>query len=59
MPERTLEELICLDDPGWPEVQQWIAEAKNHVDVLPASDPGRKRSTRCHSSSYRPIVKTA
>ncbi len=44
MSEKTLEELICIDDPGWPEVQKWIAEAKNHVEVLPASDPARSEA---------------
>lgn len=32
---RTLAELLS-DDPGWPVVQKWIAEATNHVVVLPA-----------------------
>lgn len=36
MQKRSLNELINLDDPAWPLVQQWIAEAQNDVEVLPA-----------------------
>ena len=32
---RTLDELIDLDDPGWPIVEEWITNAKNPVEVLP------------------------
>lgn len=32
---RPVEELIKTQDPGWPLVQQWIAAAKNKVEVLP------------------------
>ncbi|HVU55247.1 MAG TPA: DUF2625 domain-containing protein [Puia sp.] len=32
---RSLEELINTKDPAWPLVQQWIAKAKNKVEVLP------------------------
>lgn len=32
-----LDELINRDDPGWPVVQHWIAEAANGVEVLPTS----------------------
>lgn len=39
---KSLAELINRDDPGWPIVQQWIAEAKNHVEVLPALDDERR-----------------
>lgn len=35
---RKLEELIDKADPAWPEVQEWIAGAKNRVEVLPAKD---------------------
>ncbi|MEY4385062.1 MAG: hypothetical protein RLY20_345 [Verrucomicrobiota bacterium] len=35
---KQLHELINCDDPGWPVVQQWIADAKNHVEVLPRPD---------------------
>jgi hypothetical protein len=31
-----LKELINNDDPGWPLVQEWIAAAGNHVEVLGA-----------------------
>jgi len=41
MPRRPLTELLNTDDPAWPLVQQWIAEATNLVEVLPApSDAG-------------------
>jgi len=32
---KTLQELINRDDPGWPLVQQWVAEATNSVEILP------------------------
>jgi Protein of unknown function DUF2625 len=35
---RKLDELINRNDPGWPIVQEWIAAAKNHVEILPPSD---------------------
>lgn len=35
---RPLAELINTTDPGWPMVQQWIATAKNKVEVLPPID---------------------
>lgn len=34
---RTIEELINKEDPAWPLVQEWIAAAKNHVEVLPCT----------------------
>jgi hypothetical protein len=37
---RPLEELLS-DDPAWPLVQQWIGDAANKVEVLPARDPQR------------------
>src|SRR5688572_3475954 len=38
---RGLSELLNLEEPAWPMVQEWIAQATNAVEVLPASDPGR------------------
>jgi hypothetical protein len=35
---KTLQELINRDDPGWPVVQQWAAEATNPVEILPAPE---------------------
>ncbi|NDV78370.1 DUF2625 domain-containing protein [Dysgonomonas sp. 511] len=32
---RTLQELINTEDPGWPVVKEWIAAAKNKVEILP------------------------
>lgn len=37
-PMRKLEELINKEDPGWPLVQEWMADAKNKVEVLPPID---------------------
>jgi hypothetical protein len=38
---RTLRDLINTVDPAWPLVQEWIRNARNHVEVLPAQ---RERS---------------
>ncbi|HVS38366.1 MAG TPA: DUF2625 domain-containing protein [Gemmataceae bacterium] len=38
---RTLDELLERNEPAWPLVQQWLREATNPVEVLPASDPER------------------
>ena len=35
---RPLAELINKAEPGWPMVQEWIAAAKNKVEVLPPID---------------------
>ena len=35
---RSLGELLERDDPRWPEVQTWIAEATNLIEVLPPSE---------------------
>jgi hypothetical protein len=39
---KELHELINLDDPGWPMVQQWVAEAKNPVEVLPPPELAKR-----------------
>ena len=36
MSRHTVSELINLIDPAWPLVQQWVAEARNPVELLPA-----------------------
>jgi Protein of unknown function DUF2625 len=36
MQRRSLKELINTEYPGWPPVQEWIAAAGNHVEVLDA-----------------------
>lgn len=42
-PMKPLDELIDRDDPGWPLVHKWIAEASNHVEALaPPSDAARE-----------------
>jgi hypothetical protein len=35
MRRRSLAELTTTDEPAWPMVQGWLAQAKNHVEVLP------------------------
>ncbi|MBI3851003.1 MAG: DUF2625 domain-containing protein [Verrucomicrobia bacterium] len=35
---KTLQELINREDPAWPLVRQWIAEAANPVEILPPPD---------------------
>jgi len=35
---KQLQELINREDSAWPLVRQWIAEATNHVEVLPPID---------------------
>ena len=32
---KTLETLIDTQDPGWPVIQEWMAEAKNRYRILP------------------------
>lgn len=34
MQRRSLKELINTEDPAWPLVQEWIARARNQVEVL-------------------------
>jgi hypothetical protein len=34
-PTRPLSELLATDEPAWPMVLRWIADAKNAVEVLP------------------------
>lgn len=34
-PRRTLEQLLNVDDPGWPLVEGWIETSNRSVDVLP------------------------
>ena len=40
----SLAELLDANDPAWPLVEQWIASAKNQVEVLPARDDDRSRA---------------
>lgn len=39
---RQLPELLEQSEPAWPLVQEWVREATNAVEVLPASMPGRE-----------------
>lgn len=41
MQRRSLNELINKDEPRWPTIQGWLQAAKNQVESLPPSDPGR------------------
>jgi len=42
---KTLQELINRDDPGWPLVRQWVAEATNPVEILsPPEDAIREQA---------------
>ncbi len=38
---RSLSELFSVDEPAWPNVMSWIAEAINTVEVLPPNDESR------------------
>jgi hypothetical protein len=38
---RPLTQLIDKEEPAWALVKGWLEEAKNFVEVLPASDPAR------------------
>lgn len=35
-PQRSLEQLTAVEDPAWPLIQGWIAEARQTVEMLPA-----------------------
>lgn len=35
-PLRSLEQLTAVEDPAWPLIQGWIAEARQPVEILPA-----------------------
>jgi len=37
MEKRSLQELIDTKEPGWLVVQDWLKEATNHYEILPAS----------------------
>jgi len=39
---RPLSELVNTEESAWPDVQQWIAGAKNPVEVLPVDDAKRE-----------------
>ena len=39
---RPISELINIEEPAWPDVQEWIAGAKNPVEGLPANDGDRE-----------------
>jgi hypothetical protein len=39
---KTFEELLNLQEPGWPIVQGWLREATNPVEVLPSVDANRQ-----------------
>lgn len=39
---RSLDELINTEEPSWADVQQWIANAKNPVEVIPVNGADRE-----------------
>lgn len=53
---KTLDQLINNDDPGWPVIQEWIGEAKNHVEVLPPKDPDRSEELLALQVTTRSIL---
>ena len=32
---KTLDELVNKDEPGWDLIKEWLADAKNHYEILP------------------------
>lgn len=44
MERRTLAELINKEEPGWQLVQEWLSEASNHYEVLPATEKTRDKA---------------
>src|SRR5262249_8431763 len=34
--QRSLKQLIAVEDPAWPMIRRWIADARHVVEVLPA-----------------------
>src|SRR5258707_6347690 len=40
---KPIEQLINREQPGWPLVQQWLSEASNPVEVLPAPDDAARK----------------
>lgn len=41
---KPLSELVNLDEPAWPLVQGWVAQACNAVEILPAEEEARGRA---------------
>jgi hypothetical protein len=37
--QRSLEQLTAVEDPAWPLIQGWLADARQAVEVLPAERP--------------------
>jgi hypothetical protein len=44
MAQRNLEELIDADEPAWPLVREWLAAARNPVQVLPGDRVAGERT---------------
>ena len=40
---RVVDDLINVDEPAWPIVQSWIADAINRVEVLPRPSEEERR----------------
>ena len=41
---RTLEELVCIDEPAMPLVREWVAAASNPVELLPCEGAQGERT---------------
>jgi len=50
---RSLPELVNKEDPGWALISKWIAEAKNHIQVLPKTVSRADKRIAGSSSYYR------
>ena len=55
MRRRTLAELTTTDEPAWPLVQGWIAQAKNQVEVLPPADTRGDTLVGLHVTTRSPM----
>lgn len=49
---RPVEDLINTKEPGWPPVQEWVAAAKNKVEVLPCD------TARAKAALYKTQIST-
>jgi len=42
--KRTLQELLAVDEPAWPQVERWVKESLNLVEVLPPDEKQRQQA---------------
>lgn len=53
---RSLEELLNLEDPGWPVVQEWMSSSPKNIEVLPPQEPARSEAlVRCQITTRSPM----